>query len=211
MVMHMNAMVTQTSRYARGLLPHRLADMSEQQYGRRAVETGPTGKTVADNLARLRKARGYSTRQLSAEMEGRGRSISPSGITRMEKAERHVTADELVAFAAVFRVNPSALLLPLNDDPAATVEVTGAGAISAADAWAWMDGERPLELDESRSSTDMLDFDLYARPPRRRHAQRAPMPLTPEVMRYVQDLAEEGRSGLVARAPKPADAKESDG
>lgn len=171
MVMHMDAMVTQSSRFARGLLPHRLAGMSEQQYGRRAVETGPTGKTVADNLARLRKVRGLSTRQMAAALEQRGRNVSASGITRMEKADRHVTADELVAIAAVFGVSPSSLLLPPEDSPTATVEITGCGAVPADVAWDWMDGKRPLHLPDSNVSTADLDYRLYGRPPGRRQAQ----------------------------------------
>lgn len=141
--------------------------MSEQQYGRRAVEMGPTGKTVAENLARLRKTRGLSTRQLSAELERRGRSLSPSGITRMEKADRHVTADELVALAAALGVNPSALLLPLKDGPDESIDLTGIGTVGAGEAWDWADGSRPLQT--ARGDLDaLLDFDLYARPPRHR-------------------------------------------
>jgi transcriptional regulator with XRE-family HTH domain len=164
MVMHMNAMVTQSSRYARGLLPHRLTGMSDQQYGRRAVEVGPTGKTVADNLARLRKVRGYSTRQLAAELERKGRSISASGITRMEKGDRVVTADDLVAFAAVFGVSPSALLMPLTPAPDTAVEVTGGGVLPASDAWAWANGDRPLRLTQGQERREMAEHQLYGRP-----------------------------------------------
>lgn len=157
MVMHMNAMVTQSSRYARGLLPHRLADMSDQQYGRRAVEVGPTGKTVAANLARLRKVRSYSTRQLSAEMERRGRAISPSGITRMEKGDRVVTADDLTAFAAVFGVSPVSLLLPLTTTAETPVEVTGAGTVAALQAWEWGIGRLPLQLTEGPAGRQQME------------------------------------------------------
>lgn len=163
----MTEMVTQSSRYASRLRLHRLSDMSEQQYGRRAVEIGPTGKTVAENLARLRKTRGLSTRQLSAELERRGRSLSPSGITRMEKADRHVTTDELVALAAALGVNPSALLLPLKDGPAESIEITGIGTVGASEAWDWADGQRPLGVAPGDADV-LLDFDLYARPPRHR-------------------------------------------
>lgn len=142
--------------------------MAEQRYGRRAVETGPTGKTVAENLKRLRKVRGLSTRELSGALERAGRSISPTGVGRMEKADRHVTADELVALAAVFNVSPSALLLPLDDSPASTLEVTGAGQVGADVAWDWMDGQRPLRVSEHDAQTQALDYDLYSRPPRRR-------------------------------------------
>lgn len=160
----MNAMVTQTTRYASGLLPHRLTDMSDQQYGRRAVEVGPTGKTVADNLARLRKIRGYSTRQLAIALEGKGRSISPSGITRMEKGDRVVTADDLTAFAAVFGVSPSALLLPLTPRPDTPIEVTGGGTVAADDAWAWANGQRPLHYTEGLEQTQQMEHQLYGQP-----------------------------------------------
>ncbi|WP_189110509.1 helix-turn-helix domain-containing protein [Streptomyces camponoticapitis] len=141
--------------------------MSEQQqYGRRAVEIGPTGRTVAENLARLRKARGLSTRQLSAALEDIGRSLSPSGITRMEKAERHVTADELLALAATLRVNPSALLLPATTE--GDFEVTGVGRINAQTLWEWADGERPLRVPKGDDGSAYADFQLHARPKFRR-------------------------------------------
>lgn len=167
--------------------------MTEQQYGRRAVETGPTGQTVAENIARLRKVRGLSTRQLSAALKQAGRNISPSGITRMEKADRHVTADELVALAAVFGVSPSALLLPLDDAPDGTLEITGVGAVPADAAWDWMDGRRPLELPEGDTSTAMLDYALYSRPPRRRRPRnlRARGERTPEELRANREFFEQ--------------------
>ncbi|WP_051748610.1 helix-turn-helix domain-containing protein [[Kitasatospora] papulosa] len=137
--------------------------MTEQQYGRRAVETGPTGQTVAENLSRLRKARGFSTRQLAAALERSGRNISASGISRMEKAERHVNADELAAFAVIFGVSPSALLLPLTRE--GTVSVTGAGEVPASTAWEWVDGERPLVIPHGDKGQAQLEYRLWGRPP----------------------------------------------
>lgn len=174
--------------------------MTEQPRPKTQI-TDATGQAVAANVRRLREQRGMSTYELSRKLKEAGRPIAASAIAKLERAERRVDVGDLVTLAVALRVNPSALLLPLEDAPEKTIELTGRGAVSAADAWAWADGERPLDLDESRSSTDMLDFDLYARPPRRRRAQRAPMPLTPEVMQYVQDLAKEGRSGLVQSWP----------
>lgn len=161
----MNAIVTQSSRYARGLLPHRLAGMSDQQYGRRAVEVGPTGRTVASRLATLRKNRGYSTRQLAAELERKGRSVSASGITRMEKGERVVTADDLVALAAVFGVSPVSLLLPLTSTAEAPVEITGGGTVDALRAWEWGIGRLPLKLAEGpEARQQMEEHRLYGMP-----------------------------------------------
>lgn len=138
--------------------------MSDQQYGRRAVEVGPTGVTVADNLARLRKLRGYSTRQLAAEMERRGRAVSPSGITRMEKGDRVVTADDLAAFAVIFGVSPVTLLLPV--DARGTAQVTGAGEVDARAAWHWAWCESPLSLPENEHEAERVytEFMLYSRP-----------------------------------------------
>lgn len=145
--------------------------MPEQQYGRRAVEMGPTGKTVGENIARLRKARGFSTRRLSETLEGAGRHIGASGIVRMEQGKRHVTADDLVALAAIFGVSPSALLLPLVDDPGAKIEVTGAGAVPADEAWDWMDGRCRLDQPCSDLSAAALEYALYSRPPLRRNRE----------------------------------------
>ncbi|MFJ9340210.1 helix-turn-helix domain-containing protein [Streptomyces sp. NPDC101733] len=145
--------------------------MSEQQRGRRAIETGPTGKTVADNLARLRKVRGFTTRQLSGLLERNGRPIPASGITRMEKAERQVTVDELVALAVALRVNPAALLLPPTTE--GDFEVTGAGRVNAQILWEWSDGERPLRVPDGDDGSAYADFQLQARPKYRRRYKTA--------------------------------------
>ncbi|MBD9727317.1 helix-turn-helix transcriptional regulator [Streptomyces caniscabiei] len=138
--------------------------MSDQQYGRRAVEVGPTGMAVADNLARLRKVRGYSTRQLAAEMERKGRPVSPSGITRMEKGDRVVTADDLVAFAAIFGVSPVSLLLPLTTTAETPVEITGGGTVDALRAWEWGIGRVPLRTTPEHERTQLAEHRLYGMP-----------------------------------------------
>jgi len=145
-----------------------LNDMTDQQRGRRAIEVGPTGRIVAENIARLRDRRGFTTRQLAGALERAGRPIPASGITRMEKAERVVTVDDLIALAVVLKVSPSALLLQLKDGPSETIEITGFGEAAADQAWRWLDGEGPLDMAAGNDSTELLEYDLYARPPRRR-------------------------------------------
>lgn len=145
-----------------------MTDTAEQRYGRRAVEFGPTGETVAANIARLRKVRGFTTRGLSAELRRFGRVIPPSAISRMESARRHVTVDDLTALASIFDVSPSALLLPPTDDPREHVVVTGAGKIPADQAWDWVDGRRRLDRPCADPGAAALGFALYSRPPRRR-------------------------------------------
>ena len=82
----------------------------------------------------------------------------------MEKAERVVTADELAAFAAVFGVSPSALLLPMTVRADDDVEVTGGGRAPAAEAWAWANGQRPLILTPGIEQTQMLEYQLFGKP-----------------------------------------------
>jgi transcriptional regulator with XRE-family HTH domain len=141
----------------------------EKRRARPAVQYGPTAATVAANVARLRKARGWSIYALAGAMEKAGRPITPSAIAKLEKMQRQVSVDDLTALAAVLRVNPSALLLPLTDDPAEAVEVTGVGEVNSERAWDWVDGELPIELIEPGDpSGALLQFQIYARPPGRR-------------------------------------------
>lgn len=153
----------------RGLLPSLVFMTDEQQRkGRRAIENGPTGQAVADRLAALRKVRGLTTRQLSAAVARVGRPIPASGITRMERGERMITVDDLMAFSVVLGVSPAALLLPLEDDPAKTAAVTGAGEVPADTAWAWLSNERPIRLPDGDTRTALLEYQLYSLPPGRR-------------------------------------------
>ncbi|MFI1485765.1 helix-turn-helix domain-containing protein [Streptomyces sp. NPDC020747] len=148
-----------------------MTDTTERQYGRRAVEFGPTGETVAANIAQLRKIRGYTTRGLSAELRKYGRVIPPSAISRMESARRHVTVDDLMALASIFDVSPSALLLPLTDDPSTRIPITGAGMVPADQAWDWTDGRRRLDRPCPDPGAAALEFAIYSRPPIRRNRE----------------------------------------
>lgn len=141
--------------------------MDEQQKkGRTAVEIGPTGHTVAANIARLRKRAGLTTRVLADRLTDAGRRVSQSSITRMERGDKVVTTDDLVALAVAFRVSPAALLLPLDDDPDNAVEITGEGEVSADAAWSWASNERPLPFDDT--DTAALEYALASLPPLRR-------------------------------------------
>lgn len=141
-----------------------LLPMAEQQRGRRAIEVGPTGQTVAANIARLRDRRGLTTRQLSGILERAGRPIPASGITRMEKGERVVTSDELAALAVAFGVGPAALLLPLTDRPDERVSVTGGGEVDALQAWEWGIGRLPLKFTVERQKTELREHRLFGAP-----------------------------------------------
>jgi hypothetical protein len=86
----------------------------------------------------------------------------------MERGERMITVDDLMAFSVVLGVSPAALLLPLEDDPAKTAAVTGAGEVPADTAWAWLSNERPIRLPDGDTRTALLEYQLYSLPPGRR-------------------------------------------
>ncbi|WP_406306272.1 helix-turn-helix transcriptional regulator [Streptomyces sp. NBC_00885] len=140
------------------------------------IELGPNGRAVAANVKRLRTARGMSLRALSEALSEVGRGLSQDAINKIEngakpdaKQVRRVDVDDLVALAVALRVNPSALLLPLTDDPAETIEVTGVGSVLADRAWDWVDGELPIEkIKPGDPGGAILRFQLDARPAGRR-------------------------------------------
>lgn len=136
--------------------------------GPAATDIGATGRHVQSNVRRLRRARGLSTYALTDLLAEAGRPIPQSGITRIENGARRVDVDDLVALATAFDVSPSALLLPPTDDPAAKIEITGAGEIPADEAWDWADGRRRLDRPCQDPSAALLLFEAYGRPPHRR-------------------------------------------
>lgn len=71
---------------------------------------GPVDRQLAVNLLRARNARGLSTTRLSAALKEFGQPIPPTGITRIEKGQRHVSASELIALGEVLNVDPMMLV-----------------------------------------------------------------------------------------------------
>jgi transcriptional regulator with XRE-family HTH domain len=122
---------------------------------------GPTSRRVAANLKRLRKARSMSTTQLSDALDEKtGQKIPATGITRIEKGQRRVDTDDLVALALVLRVSPLTLLMPegWNSDP---VKLAPKVEVPAQVAWLWGQGESPAE--EIPSSADEAAHAAYWR------------------------------------------------
>ncbi|WTK98740.1 helix-turn-helix domain-containing protein [Streptomyces sp. NBC_01508] len=132
------------------------------------IELGPTGRTVAANVKRLREARGLTLRALSAELRERGRPLSADALNKIEngahqdeRAVRRVDADDLMALATAFGVGPLALLLPVDTEAQDTVQVTGTAAVTAHRAWQWGTGVGPVELPPERG-TAAAGKALYA-------------------------------------------------
>lgn len=138
---------------------------------------GATARTVADNVRRLRTARGMSLRALSAELEQVGHPLSADALNKIEngrtlppgtdepKQVRRVDVDDLTALARALRVSPKSLLLPWTETPNTPVEVTGADAVEASAAWQWADGQKPLTVaDTGDRYGELLRFRVDSTP-----------------------------------------------
>ena len=65
---------------------------------------------MAANIRAVRNARGLSTYALADQLDAAGWSIHQSGLTRIERGERHVDADDLDAIARALGVTAEQLL-----------------------------------------------------------------------------------------------------
>ncbi|WP_208818472.1 helix-turn-helix domain-containing protein [Streptomyces marokkonensis] len=149
----------------------------EKRRTRPAVQYGPTAGTVASNVQSLRKRRQLSIYQLSALLRSAGRAITPAAVGKIERQERQVSVDDLMALAVALGVSPVTLLLPPNArgpkdqngiPTEARTEVTGAGEVGVVSAWRWAWCEDPLHIDPDLSDEEadrlVMDFLLNSRP-----------------------------------------------
>lgn len=77
--------------------------------------------------------------------------MNATTVTKIEKKDRRVTVDELMALAVALNVSPTLLLLPIDpphqdpDDPSKErVAITDALTTDWETAWRWLHGQRPL-------------------------------------------------------------------
>jgi hypothetical protein len=190
---------------------------------RKAKVHGPTTKTVAANIRRLRQRQGWSVPKLSARTEELGYEIPAEALHKIEAAAddrpgaRRINVDELMTLASAFGMSPNALMLP--PTVKGDTEVTGVGEIPARDAWKWVRGrsrlprERDLFYtsggdDADDQAWDRVDAekDLQFRRENMRDEPTVALPLnmTPEQMNQLVTVTEEmkkaGRIGLNTKA-----------
>jgi hypothetical protein len=144
---------------------------------------GPTGKTVAANVKRLRG--GMQFKELAARLEEIGRPIPVLGLRRIEAEERRVDADDLVALAIVLGVSPVTLLMPYTIDKTQPAPLTGAyGPLTSERVWLWLQADVGLAFVPSslESWWDNRLFRHNTRPPwepERTSSRASYMMLTP--------------------------------
>jgi len=111
---------------------------------RRVIEIGAVGRRVAENLARMRGSEKATYTDLSQWLDRLGRPLSAETLGKVEKQERRIDVDDLVALAVALDTTPNRLLLTGTADDAEPVELTPEAIVSALDAWKWAVGEQPL-------------------------------------------------------------------
>lgn len=75
-----------------------------------SVTRGPTGDRVAAAVKSLRDQRGWTMQELAERMESVGRPMGWTTIQKIEKRQRRVDVDDLVALARAFDVHVDVLL-----------------------------------------------------------------------------------------------------
>ncbi|MBN7329842.1 helix-turn-helix domain-containing protein [Mycobacteroides abscessus] len=84
--------------------------------GRKAIELGATGRTVAANIAFFRAKREWRLAQLSERMTEVGRPMTVNTLSAIENLDRRTDVDDLMAIAAALDVSPASLLMPRIED-----------------------------------------------------------------------------------------------
>ncbi|WP_157487932.1 helix-turn-helix domain-containing protein [Leifsonia sp. Root1293] len=127
----------------------------------RGNDIGPTGKTVAENVKRLRGELNLKQSELSERLSALGQPIPTASIGKLESGLRKVEVDDLMAIAVALNVSPLALLLPDTRSPEAKVDVTGAENQRSGDVWQFGLGETPLA---ATAPPGALDFQERTMP-----------------------------------------------
>lgn len=161
---------------------------------RRATGIDAVGKRVAENLARLREAEHATYTDLAQWLQRLGRSLSAETLGKVEKQERRIDVDDLVALAVALDTTPNRLLLPATADDAKAVELTPKVSISALDAWKWATGEKPLPVDTAPPERQVLVRDDRLRDfARENQPHNLPEPYFRNVGHDLRDYPDEAR------------------
>jgi len=136
---------------------------------------GPAGMALAANIARVREAQRLSYIDLSRELAKAGRSIPELGLRRIEKGERRVDFDDLLALAYVLEVCPVDLMVSseaADGDPYPVVPTEQLDANSVRD---WISGQtvvlgRAQDPDSIFVSPSKVMFDALQWMPKARRA-----------------------------------------
>ncbi|MFG3189249.1 helix-turn-helix domain-containing protein [Streptomyces omiyaensis] len=108
-------------------------------------ESGPAATQVARNIQRVRKARQMKQSDVSRRLADAGRPTLATVVSKIERGERRIDVDDLVAFGRALDVPPVLLLFPLGEED--TTEVLAGQTVPTWDAFRWFVGEAPFPGD----------------------------------------------------------------
>lgn len=108
-------------------------------------ESGPAASQVARNIQRVRKARQLKQSDVSERLAAAGRPTLPTVVSKIERGERRIDVDDLVAFGRALGVPPVLLLYPLGEEQ--DVEALAGHTVSTWEAFRWFVGEAPFPGD----------------------------------------------------------------
>jgi transcriptional regulator with XRE-family HTH domain len=129
--------------------------------------TEPVGRRIGTTVRRIRHERGLDLRELADRLAEEGHPIKLAQLSKLERGERRVDVDDLVALALVLNVTPNQLLMP--EPPAEgddqVVTLTPHRHVGWHRAWRWVCGDQWL-TDDMRPETDEAEagWHLAARP-----------------------------------------------
>ncbi len=75
------------------------------------ARVGPAGEVLAANIKRVREAQRLTYAELSRNLSDIGRPIPELGLRRIERGERRVDFEDLLALCYVFRICPVDLMV----------------------------------------------------------------------------------------------------
>lgn len=172
------------------------------------IEPGPLANQVARSISRIREDRRITYAELSERLAAAGRTIPVLGLSRIERGDRRIDLDDLVAIANALRVPPIWLLFPLGrDEP--DVEVLPGVRVPAEAALAWFTGDAEAFSDTFGHGAYHPDsglFESYELPEgigTNWSEEARPLWLYRQHRRYVQDWYETWSRG--PRAQEAAD------
>lgn len=192
------------ARYCRLRQAATLFGLSERHYDRGVPEHDQTQSqvksvrdTVAANVKRIRKLRDMSGRDFIARLADQGIKLLPSGLTAMEKAERRVTVDELLAIAVVLDTSVVDLILPADGSRFRASD----GVAPQELAWveSWLQGHTPLN-----PGREWGDVERFFEPASDHRKQLHRRDMYPE-MQAVRGLEELIRRGIEKRLDPAAE------
>jgi transcriptional regulator with XRE-family HTH domain len=155
------------------------------------VEQAAQSPAVAfgQRLREVRERKAWYQQDLADRLTMAGYPMNRVTVAKVEAGKRGVTADDLLAFAAVLNVSPNRLLLPdlAGDEP---VSVTPAISAPAWAVWSWAEGQGPLPTlseDEGLNTQEETEEYLLERPaPLRRREQHPAVRAATHLVQRVQ-------------------------